>query len=104
MIVGDNHFIGNRILKSAAILEAVPQLRTLASKISNLEAVCQTCSGTEEKRKELAETWNTVRQVILQLPEEQRKIIRDKASGGQPVRIAYKVGSGNDTRIDSGNL
>lgn len=104
MIIGDNHFINARILKSSVILENVPQLRTLAAQIDTLSKVCQTCSGTASDRQRLEAIWNDLRQMLLQLPEDKRKVIRDIAGSGQPIRIAYRVGSGETTRIESGHL
>lgn len=104
MIIGDNFFIQNKILSSAAILEAVPQLRTMREQIRTLQAACSGCQGKPDKQHELELKFNQLREYLVKLPDDKRQFIRTKLGTADRIRISYRTGSGNSTKILSGDL
>lgn len=102
MIVVDNQFIKNRILASVAMMEAVPQLRSLKAELAALERECSTCAGKVSGAKKLAEKWNEVRQLLVTLPEDKRKIIRQHLGLNQTYRVTYRTGVGPNTKYPGG--
>lgn len=99
MIIADNHFIRHKILASVAILEACPPLRNMYTQIQKLEKQCMSCGGAAEAKKKLQETWDSTRQLLVNLSESQKNIIRQHASGGQPISLAVRTGTGAQSKI-----
>lgn len=104
MIIGDNHFIQNKILASAAILESIPALRTFNQQIRNLQANCATCSGATTAREQLKDKFNELREFLVKLPADKKSVVRQLAGGGVRIRVSYLAGRGANTNVVPGDI
>jgi hypothetical protein len=77
-------------------------LRTTLAEINALVATCGTCTGkTTVAEENIRKKWNSVRKYLVELPEDQRQVIKDlaKIKPNQRVRISFTNGSGAATDI-----
>ncbi|OYW72177.1 MAG: hypothetical protein B7Z37_25610 [Verrucomicrobia bacterium 12-59-8] len=87
---------------SAALLEAVPELRIFHSTILELQRQCGSCSGKQDAMVALSNKYNELRTFLVRLPDDKKAIVRQRAGSGDRIRISYREGSGANTNTVPG--